>query len=186
MEEGIDFIVIHNGGSNDAEMIANLTGTKNETIISIPGNQMFVIFHTKEENAKKGFHASIIESKASKTYILVPGHFSQNLFQSIIFHFIDDHCQYWLNKSAGTLTSPNFGINDKNKRHDYNDNLNCTWILNTDHGFYITIEFDYFWVVNDDKNQHKFFYNFSNNYHHSSLILVTIYQCMMDQIFSHH
>ena len=80
MEEGIDFIVIHNGGSNDAEMIANLTGTRNETEISIPGNQMFVMFHKKEKNLNKGFHATILESKASKTYILVPWHFSQNLF----------------------------------------------------------------------------------------------------------
>ena len=34
-----------------------------ETNISIPGNQMFVVFNTNEVNVRKGFHALIIESK---------------------------------------------------------------------------------------------------------------------------
>ena len=44
-------------------MIANLTGNLNEIKISIPGNQMFLMFNTSNENNKTGFHALIIESK---------------------------------------------------------------------------------------------------------------------------
>ena len=49
------------------------------------------------------------------------------------------------------MTSPNFGINNIGGRHVYNDNLNCTWTITTDHGFYVTLEIDYFWVNNDKK-----------------------------------
>ena len=105
--------------------------------------------------------------------------------QCINFYFIDDHCQYWMNKEGGTLRSPNFGKNAIGYYHNYDHNLNCTWILNADQGFYITLEFDYFRVNNNDTND-IYFYNFSNKVHHSSLILVTIYQSMMDQISNQH
>ena len=97
--------------------------------------------------------------------------------QCINFYFIDDHCQYWLNKVDGTLKSPNFGISMINANghlvgHVYDHNLNCTWLLTADQGFYITLEIDYF-EVNNDTN-HIYFYNFSNKVHHFSLIGVTI------------
>ena len=57
-----DFLSIHNGGSDDSEMVAKITGTMNDTKISIPGNQMFVVFHTNDEIVRKGFHALIMES----------------------------------------------------------------------------------------------------------------------------
>ena len=63
LEDGIDFLSIHNGGSDDSEMVAMLTGTINEHTISIPGNQMFVVFNTNEEIVRKGFQALIMESK---------------------------------------------------------------------------------------------------------------------------
>ena len=64
LEDGsIDFLSIHNGGSDDSEMVAKLTGIMNETKIAIPGNQMFVVFHTNEEIVRKGFQALIMESK---------------------------------------------------------------------------------------------------------------------------
>ena len=49
-------------------MVTNLTGQMNEitvdiTTISIPGNQMFAVFHTNEHTIRKGFHALILESK---------------------------------------------------------------------------------------------------------------------------
>ena len=47
----------------------------------------------------------------------------------------------------GTLTSPNFGTNDLGYNHIYDHNLNCTWILNADEGYYITLEFEYFMVL---------------------------------------
>ena len=77
------------------------------------------------------------------------------------FCFIDDYCQYWLNKADGTLTSPNFGVNDLGEYKNYDHNLNCTWILNTDHGYYITLEIEFFDVNNNDTND-IYFYNFSN------------------------
>ena len=58
-----DFLVIHNGGSDDSERIANLTGAMNDTKISISGNQMFLVFQTNNEIIRKGFHALILESK---------------------------------------------------------------------------------------------------------------------------
>ena len=129
----------------------------NDTKISISGNQMFVVFKTNHEIISKGFHALIMKSK----------YFDQNkqleityvLSQCINFDFIDDHCQYWLNKADGTLTSPNFGSNDLGYHQFYDHNLNCTWILNADQGFYITIE-----IVNFDVNHNDtidiYFYKF--------------------------
>ena len=63
MEDTNDFLSIHNGGSDDSEMVANLTGQMNDAKILIPGNQMFLVFHTNEDIVSKGFHALIMESK---------------------------------------------------------------------------------------------------------------------------
>ena len=58
-----DFLCIHNGGNDNSEMVAKLTGEMNNTTISILGNQMFVVFKTNHEIISKGFHAFILESK---------------------------------------------------------------------------------------------------------------------------
>ena len=63
LEDTNDFLDIYNGGSDDSEMIAKLTGQMNDTKISISGNQMFVVFKTNHEIISKGFHALILESK---------------------------------------------------------------------------------------------------------------------------
>ena len=63
LEDNKDFLIIHDGGSDNAEMVEKLTGTMNETKISIPGNQMFLVFRTNEDIVRKGFHALIMESK---------------------------------------------------------------------------------------------------------------------------
>ena len=63
LEDTNDFLEIYNGGSDDSEMVANLTGLMNDTKISISGNQMFLVFKTNNEIVSKGFHALIIESK---------------------------------------------------------------------------------------------------------------------------
>ena len=104
--------------------------------------------------------------------------------QYINFYFIDDPCQYWLNKADGTLTSPNFILNDELYYPSYDHNLNCTWLLNADQGFYITFEINYF-IVNNDTND-IYFYNLSNKVHHSSFGMVIIYQSLMAQISNHH
>ena len=110
--------------------------------------------------------------------------------QCINFYFIDDHCQYWLNKAEGTLTSPNFDVNAfehyYNQRFQFYDhNLNCTWILNADQEYYITLDIEYF-QVNDNDTNDIYFTTFLIKAHHSSLVRVTISQFMMDQISNHH
>ena len=60
LEDGNDFLSIYDGGSADGEKIAKLTGNINEIQISIPGNQMYLMLNTSDENNKMGFHALII------------------------------------------------------------------------------------------------------------------------------
>ena len=129
-------------------MVAKLTGSMNDTKVSISGNQMFVVFKTNNDVVAKGFHAMIIESKYfDENKLLEITYF---LSQYIHFYFIGDHCQYWLNKTDGTLTSPNFGISDFGQYQYYDHNLNCIWILNADQGYYITLEIVDFMVNNND------------------------------------
>ena len=82
----------------------------------------------------------------------------------INFNFIEERCQYWFNKTDGRLTSPNFGDNELGYPQWYDYNINCTWILNADRGFYITLVFEYF-EVNDNTND-IYFYNYVKS--HSS------------------
>ena len=57
-------------------------------------------------------------------------------------YYLDDKCQFWLNDSAKILTSPYFdGINQR-----YSHNLNCTWMLKAEKGFYVNFEMEYFLV----------------------------------------
>ena len=184
LEDTNDFLDIYNGGSDDSEMVAKLTGQMNNTTISISGRQMVLVFKTNHEIIAKGFHALIMESK----------HYAHNklsgirnciLHLSLLFYFIDDHCQYWLNEADGTLTSPNFGVNDLGYYHNYDHDLNCTWILNAAQGYYITLEIEFF-VVNCNSKIYICFYNFSNKVDQSSFGGVTISQSMMDQISNHH
>ena len=150
LEDTNDYLSIYNGGSDDSELTANLTGQMNDTTISISGNQMFVVFKTNHEIVAKGFHALILESKyCDHNKLSEIGYFHS---QSIDLYFIDDHCQHWLNKADGTVTSPKYGVNDLGYVQRYDHDLNCTWILNTDQESYITIEIESFNVNDNDKN----------------------------------
>ena len=113
-----------------------MTGKKMNIKISIPGNQMFVVFNTNGNTVKKGFYAKILESM-----LCIYSSVCMFSLQSLIINFysIVDMCQYWFNESAGTLTSPYFGGN-------YGHNLNCTWMITIQVGFYINFEIDYFRV----------------------------------------
>ena len=62
LEKDADFLYVYEGGSEKGKMIANMTGKKSDTQISIPRNQMFVEFHTNGNIGGKGFHANILES----------------------------------------------------------------------------------------------------------------------------
>ena len=57
-------------------MVAKLTGSVNDTKVSISGNQMFVVFKTNNDIVAKGFHALIIESK----------YFDENYIFSLSIH----------------------------------------------------------------------------------------------------
>ena len=64
IEAGIGFLIIYDGGSEQAEMIGNLSGTMNHTKISTPRNQIFVVIHTNEENnTSVKLNAMIIQSE---------------------------------------------------------------------------------------------------------------------------
>ena len=63
-----------------------------------------------------------------------------------IFYSIDTECQYWLNETAGLLTSPNF---ETSSNQQYYNNLNCTWMLKAEQGSYINFEIDKFNVKNN-------------------------------------
>ena len=63
LEDTKDFLCIYNGGSDNSEMTAKLTGQMNDTTISVSGNQMFVVFKSNHEIVARGFQAVIIESK---------------------------------------------------------------------------------------------------------------------------
>ena len=66
---------------------------------------------------------------------------------AFLFH-IDDHCQFWLDETAGVLTSPYFDdIDLYDDLELYGHNLNCIWSLAAaKEGFYINLKIDYFEV----------------------------------------
>ena len=50
---------IYNGGSENADLVKNMTGLHKQTKVSIPGNQVFVKFEANPIVTRKGFNASI-------------------------------------------------------------------------------------------------------------------------------
>ena len=64
MEDDTSFLTIHEGGGEQAEIIDTLNTTMNNTRISTPRNQIFVVFNTNGNNpANIRLNAKIIESK---------------------------------------------------------------------------------------------------------------------------
>ena len=62
IDDGNDFLIIYNGGSEKGEMIEKLTGKLNKTI-SILGNQIFVVLNTNETiTRQRSFNVKILES----------------------------------------------------------------------------------------------------------------------------
>ena len=61
METG--FLTIYDGGSEQAEMIGNLNEAINDTKISTPRNQIFLVLHTNGNNASIRLNATVIKSK---------------------------------------------------------------------------------------------------------------------------
>ena len=64
MEADASFLTIYEGGGEQAEIIETLNTTMNNTRISTPRNQIFVVFNTIGNNpANIRLNATIIESK---------------------------------------------------------------------------------------------------------------------------
>ena len=64
MEADTGYLTIYDGGSEKADIIASLNGAMNDTKISTPRNQMFVVLHTNGiNNMSIRFNAIVIKSK---------------------------------------------------------------------------------------------------------------------------
>ena len=64
MEANTGYLTIYDGGSEQAEIIANLNGAMNDTKISTPRNQIFIVLHTNEKNnASIRLNMTVIECK---------------------------------------------------------------------------------------------------------------------------
>ena len=64
IEADTGFLTIYDGGSEQAEIINSLNGAMNDTKISTPRNQIFVVLHRNEKNnASIRLNATVIESK---------------------------------------------------------------------------------------------------------------------------
>ena len=87
-------------------------------------------------------------------------------------------CKFWLDETTGVLTSPYFdGIQQR-----YGHNLNCTWTLKAEEGFYINLEINFFSVRKNKK--YIIFTTVFKTIHHSRLNMVTLYPFMMEKIYS--
>ena len=63
MEADTNFLTIYDGGSEQAEMIANLSTTINGIKISTPRNQMFAMLYTNGQNPTIKLNAAVIKCK---------------------------------------------------------------------------------------------------------------------------
>ena len=63
MEGDTGFLMIYDGGSEQAELIGNLNGEINDTKISTPRNQVFVVLNTNGKNGSIRLNATVIKSK---------------------------------------------------------------------------------------------------------------------------
>ena len=64
MEADAGYLKIYDGGSDKAEIIGNLIGAMNDTKISTPRNQIFVVIDTNgKNNARIRLTATVIKRK---------------------------------------------------------------------------------------------------------------------------
>ena len=64
MEANTGYLTIYDGGSEQAEIINTLNGAMNDTKISTPRNQIFVVLYTNgNNNANIRLNATVIECK---------------------------------------------------------------------------------------------------------------------------
>ena len=64
MEADAGYLTIHDGGSEHAEIISNLNGVMNDTKISTPRNQIFVVLDVNDNtNTSLRLNATVFKSK---------------------------------------------------------------------------------------------------------------------------
>ena len=64
MEANTGYLTIYDGGSEQAEIINTLNGAMNDSKISTPRNQIFVVLHRNgNNNANIRLNATVIECK---------------------------------------------------------------------------------------------------------------------------
>ena len=63
MENDNSSLIIYDGGSEQAEMIANLNSAMNGTKISTPRNQIFAVIYTNGQTSEMKLNARIVERK---------------------------------------------------------------------------------------------------------------------------
>ena len=63
IEADTAFLLVYDGGSEQAEIIGNFDKEINDVKISTPRNQLFVVFHTNGKNASIRLNATVIKSK---------------------------------------------------------------------------------------------------------------------------
>ena len=98
----------------------------------------------------------------------------------IVLSLLDDKCQFWLNDSSKILTSPYLNGSKHHFYQPYYNNLNCTWMLKAEQGYYVNLEIDFFWV-NKNSNSKMISMVFLND-NHCSLILETTCRYLMEEI----
>ena len=60
LQDGFNSLKVYDGGSKHSDLIKSITGTDRNFKVSIPRNQMFVVYETT--SSKGGFNASILEN----------------------------------------------------------------------------------------------------------------------------
>ena len=65
MEGDTSFLKIYDGGSEQAEMIANLNGVMNNNKISTPRNQIFVVLNSNGKNTSIQLNATVMKCKCN-------------------------------------------------------------------------------------------------------------------------
>ena len=64
MEANAGYFTVYDGGSEHAEIIGNVNGAMNNTKITTPRNQIFVVLDTNgKNNASIRLNATVIKSK---------------------------------------------------------------------------------------------------------------------------
>ena len=64
MEADAGYLKIYDGGSDKAEIIGDLIGAMNDTKISTPRNQIFVVLETSGKHNKSiRFNSTVLKSK---------------------------------------------------------------------------------------------------------------------------